>query len=142
MPSQKRNQSDEKYPLKLTTKQRETLVHATRLTRRLKTTTEAAPKDLRFVEFTRKELDKMLGEIDISLDYATHPDQKRLNAVVDKIFDGLADIEEKQMKEKKRQAITKPDAIYQSPLHRRGESVPSRGCGWHLGLCRVSRSNQ
>jgi hypothetical protein len=54
----------------------------------------------------------MLGEIDISLDFATPSDQKRLNTVVDMVFDLLADIEEKELKEK-RQAGTKPGAIYQ-----------------------------
>jgi Plasmid pRiA4b ORF-3-like protein len=112
MPAQKRNPSDEKYPLKLTVKQREALVQATRLTRKLKATIEAASNDQHFVEFTRKELDKMLGEIDISLAYATPSEQKRLNAVVDKIFDCLADIEEKKMTEK-REAITEPGAMYQ-----------------------------
>ena len=112
MPAKKRKQPDEKYPLKLTVKQRESLVHATRLPMGLKTRIKEASKDQQFVEFTKKELDQMLGEIDISLDFATPSDRKRLNAVVDKIFDLLADIEEKELKER-RQAVTKPGAIYQ-----------------------------
>ena len=112
MPAKKRKQPDEKYPLKLTAKQRESLVHATRLAMGLKTRIKEASTDQQFVEFTKKELDQMLGEIDISLDFATPSDRKRLNAVLDKIFDLLADIEEKQLKEK-RQAVTKPGAIYQ-----------------------------
>ena len=105
-------QPDEKYPLKLTVKQRESMMQATRLTMGLKNRIMEASNDQQFVEFTKKELEKMLGEIDISLDYATPSDQKRLNAVVDKIFDLLADIEEKQLRDK-RQAITNPGAIYQ-----------------------------
>jgi hypothetical protein len=112
MPAKKRKQPDEKYPLKLTVKQRESLMQATRLAMGLKTRIKKASKDQQFVEFTKKELEQMLGEIDISLDYATPSDQKRLNAVVDKIFDLLADIEEKQLRDK-RQASTKPGAIYQ-----------------------------
>jgi len=112
MPAKKGKPPDEKYPLKLTVKQRESMMQATRLTMGLKTRIKKASKDQQFVEFTKKELEQMLGEIDISLDYSTPSDQKRLNAVVDKIFDLLADIEEKQLREK-RQAITKPGAIYQ-----------------------------
>ena len=112
MPAKKRKQPDEKYPLKLTVKQRESMMQATRLTMGLKNRIMEASNDQQFVEFTKKELEKMLGEIDISLDYATPSDQKRLNAVVDKIFDLLADIEEKQLRDK-RQAITNPGAIYQ-----------------------------
>jgi len=112
MPAKNRKQPDEKYPLKLTVKQRESLMQATRLAMGLKTRIKKASKDQQFVEFTKKELEQMLGEIDISLDYATPSDQKRLNAVVDKIFDLLADIEEKQLRDK-RQASTKPGAIYQ-----------------------------
>ncbi len=112
MPAKNGKQPDEKFPLKLTVKQRESMMQATRLTMGLKTRIKKASKDQQFVEFTKKELEQMLGEIDISLDNATPSDQKRLNAVVGKIFDLLADIEEKQLRDK-RQAITKPGAIYQ-----------------------------
>src|SRR5271157_4401112 len=59
MPAKKRKQPDEKYPLKLTVKQRESLVHATRLAMGLKTRIKAASKDQQFVEFTKQELEKM-----------------------------------------------------------------------------------
>ncbi len=93
MPAKKGKQPDEMYPLKLTVKQRDSLIGATRLAMVLKTRIKKSSKDQRFVEFTKKELDQMLGEIDLSLDFATPSDRKRLNAVVDKIFDLLADIE-------------------------------------------------
>ena len=70
MPAKKGKQPDEKYPLKLTVKQRESLVGATRLAMGLKTRIKKASKDQQFVEFTKKELEKMGGEIDISLDFA------------------------------------------------------------------------
>ena len=68
MPAKKRKQPDEKYPLKLTVKQRESLVHATRLAMGLKTRIKETSPDQRFVEFTKKELEKMRDEIDTSLD--------------------------------------------------------------------------
>ena len=95
MPAKKRKQPDEKYPLKITKKQRESLVHATRLAMGLKTRIKEASKTQQFFEFTWKALDQMLVEIDISLDFPTPSDRKRLNAVVDKIFDLLDDLEEK-----------------------------------------------
>ena len=42
MPAKKEKQPDEKFPLKLTVKQRESLVHATRLPMGLKTRIEEA----------------------------------------------------------------------------------------------------
>ena len=89
MPAKKRKQPDEKYPLKLTVKQRESLVHATRLAMGLKTRIKEAAKDQQFVEFTKKELERMGEEIDTSLAYAPPADRKRLNAVLDKIGDLL-----------------------------------------------------
>ena len=68
MPAKKRKQPDEKYPLKLTAKQRESLVHATRLAMGLKTRIKEASKDQQFIEFTKKELEKLGDEIDSSLD--------------------------------------------------------------------------
>ena len=67
MPPKKRKQPDEKYPLKLTMKQRESLVHATRLAMGLKTRIKEASDDQQFVEFTKKELEKMGEEIYTSL---------------------------------------------------------------------------
>jgi hypothetical protein len=95
MPARKGKLPDEKYPLNLTIKQRESLVHATRLPMGLKNRIKEASKDQQFVEFTKKELDKMAEEVYTSLGYAPPADRKRLNAVVDKIFDLLDDLEEK-----------------------------------------------
>ncbi len=53
MPAKKK-QPDEKYRLKLTVKQRESLVHAARLARGLKTRIKETAPDQRFVEFTGK----------------------------------------------------------------------------------------
>ena len=69
MPAKKLKQPDEKYPLKLTDNQRESLVHATRLAMGLKTRIKAASKDQEFIQFTKKELQRMRGEIYTSLAY-------------------------------------------------------------------------
>jgi hypothetical protein len=112
MPARKRKQPDETFPLNLTVKQRESLVHATRIRMGMKTRIKEAYPDQKFVEFTKKELEDMENEIDVSLAYAPPADRKRLNAVLDRIFDLLADIEEKQLTEK-RQTVAKGGAIYQ-----------------------------
>jgi hypothetical protein len=112
MPAKKPKQPDEKYPLTLTAKQRESLVHATRLPMGLKTRIKAASKDQQFVEFTKKELDKMGEEIYTSLAYAPPDDRKRLNAALDKIDDLLDDLEGKHLTEK-RHAVPKSGGVYQ-----------------------------
>src|ERR1017187_311458 len=112
MPAKKGKQPDEKYPLKLTVKQRESLVHVTRLAMGLKTRIEEASKDQQFVEFTKKELEKLGDEIDSSLVYVPPAHRKRLNAVLNKIGDLLADLVVKRSMEK-RQAVDKAGAIYQ-----------------------------
>jgi hypothetical protein len=112
MTTRKGKQSEGMFPLNLTIKQRESLVHATRITRSIATRIKEAPHDKRFVEFTRKELEKIETEIDTSLDYATPDDRKRLHAVIDKIDDLLVEIEDKAMTER-RYAVHKSGAIYQ-----------------------------
>jgi Plasmid pRiA4b ORF-3-like protein len=112
MPAKKEKQPDEKYPLKLTVKQRESLVHSTRLTMGLKTRIEESPDDQQFVEFTKRELEKLGDEIDASLIHVAPAHRKRLSAVLNKIGDLLADLVVKHSMEK-RQAADKSGVIYQ-----------------------------
>jgi hypothetical protein len=69
MTTRKRKQPDEKFPLKLSLKQRESLVDSTRLAMGLKTRMKKASKDQQFAEFTKQELEKMGEEIYTSLAY-------------------------------------------------------------------------
>ena len=105
-------QPDEKFPLKLTVKQRESLMHATGLTLGLKTRIRESSDDQQFVEFTKKELEKLGDEIDASLVYVPHAHRKRLNAVLNKIGDLLADLVVEDLMQKG-QAVDKAGAIYQ-----------------------------
>jgi hypothetical protein len=95
MPAKKEKPREEMFPLNLTVKQRESLVHGTRLTPKIKTRIQEASADQKFVEFTRKELEKMREEIDTSLRYVAPADRKQLNAVLDKI-DELRDVLEEK----------------------------------------------
>jgi hypothetical protein len=78
----------------------------------LKTRIKEASKDQQFVEFTKKELEKMGEEIYTSLAYVPPDDRKRLNAALDEIDDLLDDLEGKHLTEK-RQAAPRSGAIYQ-----------------------------
>jgi hypothetical protein len=113
MPTNNRKQPSEMFPLKLTDKQRESLVLATRPTGGLKKKIEGISDGTRVVEFTRKELEQMGEEVDTSLSYAPAADRKRLNAVLDKIDDILVSLDEEHLEEKRRKAGTKSGTIYQ-----------------------------
>jgi hypothetical protein len=112
MPAKKGKQPDETFPLDLTVKQRESIVQAARLSLGLKTRIKEASDDQQFVEFTERELEKLGDEIDASLVYVALAHRKRLNAVLNKIGDLLADLLVKELK-LNRQAVDKAGAVYQ-----------------------------
>ena len=88
------------------------LVHCTRLPMGLKTRIEESPDDQPFVEFTKRELEKLGDEVDASLVHVPHAHRKRLNVVLNKIGDLLADLVVKELNEI-RQPVHESGAIYQ-----------------------------
>ena len=90
----KSKKGEDQYPLRLTEKQREALIHATRLRRGLKNKIEQVPEGSQTIGLSRKELDEIAEEVDTSLTFAPSPFKKRLEAVVDKIDDLLIDLED------------------------------------------------
>jgi hypothetical protein len=112
MPAKKDKQPEKKFPLKITVKQRESLVHATRLKAGLKKRIQEAPNDQQFVEFTKKELETLGKETYTSLAYAPAADKKRLGSVLDMIDDLLETSEEKLL-DVQRRAVDTAGAIYQ-----------------------------
>ena len=112
MQAKKGKRPDETFPLNMTVKQRESLIHATRLSLGLKTRIEEASANQKFVEFTKSELEKLGDEIDASLIHVAPAHRKRLSAVLNKIGDLLADLVVKHSIEK-RQAADKSGVIYQ-----------------------------
>jgi len=80
-PSKKANES---YPLKLTQQQRESLIHCTRLRRRLKNKLEQAEDGTQVVGVTRKELNEIYEESGEAAVYTLSPHKKRLIAVQQK----------------------------------------------------------
>jgi hypothetical protein len=93
-------------------KQRDSLVHATRLPTGIKDRIKQASAEQPVVEFTRKQLEKMAEEVNTSLAYALPEDRKRPSAILDKIDNLLNALEEKHLGEK-RHAFAKSGAIYQ-----------------------------
>jgi hypothetical protein len=77
-PSKKANDT---YPLKLTQQQRESLVHCTRLSRKLKQKLENVGDGTQIVGVTRKELNELYEESGQAAYYALSPNKKRLLAV-------------------------------------------------------------
>jgi hypothetical protein len=89
----KASKGGECFPLKLTQKQREALMAATRLRRGIKNKIGQASEGTQFVEFTRKELDQMADELEIAVGFAPPPYKQRLVAVLATIKDLLDDLD-------------------------------------------------
>jgi hypothetical protein len=93
MPSRSQK-GEELYPVKLTEKQREALIGATRLRRGLKNRIKEVPEGTQVVGFTKKELDETASEVEIAVGFAPAPYKKRLEDVLGKLEDILNAIEE------------------------------------------------
>jgi hypothetical protein len=104
---------EELYPVKLTEKQREALVGATRLRRGLKNKIKEVPEGTQVVGFTRKELDEMASEVEIAVGFAPSPYKKRLEAVMGNLEDSLDALDEDEPIKPSRKGSEKDDRIYQ-----------------------------
>lgn len=101
------------FPLKLTQHQREAMVHATRLRRKLTERLKALPEGPQVVQFTRMELDHMTEEIGTAAVFAPNPYKKRLVAVQKKIDDLLEAVAEEPARPKRRRPASESDLILQ-----------------------------
>jgi hypothetical protein len=86
MPAKSRKDEDQ-YPLKLTEKQREALIHATRLRRGLKNKIGKVPEGSQIIEFTKKELEETVSEVETAVRFAPSPFKEQLVAVYGKLED-------------------------------------------------------
>jgi hypothetical protein len=121
MPAKKPKPLAETYPLKLTEKQRESLIHATRLKRGIKDRLEHVAAGSQAVPFTKRELEQACDEVYKSMPLAPNPHKQRLNAVLHKIEDFLDALEEQPVQEK-RQAAGKSGVIYQFKVTLKGSN--------------------
>jgi hypothetical protein len=112
--------ASESYPLKLTQKQRESMIHCTRIRRKLKDRLKDAGEGTQIVGFVRKELEYLDEELAQATLYAPGPDKKRLVAVLRRVGDLLSEDFAGLFGEEKphvrKSAPKKGDLIYQFKL--------------------------
>jgi len=77
--------TEQVYPVRLTRKQRESMIHATRLVRKVKERLKSAEGDTQDIEFTRKELDSLSEELTGALGFVATADKSLLTAVLNKV---------------------------------------------------------
>jgi hypothetical protein len=111
--SSKSRKGEDQYPIKLTDKQREALVHATRLRGGLKNKIKQSPAGTQIIGFTKKELDEMAEEVETSLAFAPPPYKKQLLAVRDNIDDFLDSLEADERVRPRRTNVRKAGRVYQ-----------------------------
>ena len=97
MPAKSKKDED-RYPLKLTDKQREARIHATRLRRGLKNRIGQVPEGSRIIGFTRRELEETVSEVGTALRFAPSPFKEPLVAVDGKLEDLRDDLEDDPLK--------------------------------------------
>lgn len=100
------------FPLKLTQIQREAMIHATRLRRKITERLKSLPEGTQVVQFTRKELDHMTEEIGAAV-FAPNPYKKRLVAVQKKIDNLLEAVTEEPASPKRRRPASESDLLFQ-----------------------------
>ena len=81
----------ELYPLKLTQRQRESIIHCTRIKNQLNERLKAAGEGTQIIGVTRKELDHLHDKVGQASLYAPSPYKKRLVAVIHKVADLFAE---------------------------------------------------
>ena len=81
----KSEEGEDQYGVKLTDKQRESLLHCTELSKGLSDKIRGAAEGAQTLGFTRDDLDELASEVDLAVPYARTPHKKRLAAVFDKL---------------------------------------------------------
>jgi hypothetical protein len=113
----------DKYPIILTEKQREALIHCTRLRSGLKAHLEQSEPGTQVVLFTRKELDEFQDEVGQATYYAVSPYKRPLLAVLKKVADAVEAETPKRLAIRDRKAIGR-DTIFQLKITLLGTKPP------------------
>lgn len=92
VPVQPNKAKDARFPIKMTSHQREALISCTRLKAAIKRKIQAAEESTAIIEFTRQELDHLYDELSQAVVYAQSPYKRRLDAVQSKVFQILDDL--------------------------------------------------
>ena len=113
----------ETYPIILTEKQRDALMHCTRRRRGLKARIEQAEPGTQVVQFTRKELDEFQSEVGQATYYAVSPYKRPLLSVVKKLGDALV-AEMPELRQAKTRARKATQTVFQLKITLLGTKPP------------------
>ena len=109
----KSEEGEDQYGVKLTDKQRESLLHCTELSKGLSDKIREAAGGAQTLGFTRDELDELASEVDLAVFDARTPHKQRLAAVFDKleVLRDALDLDESD--EPERDLLERTGTIYQ-----------------------------
>jgi hypothetical protein len=115
---------EDQYGVKLTDKQRESLIQCTELSKGLKSKIQEAHSGIQTLGFTRCELDELATEVDLTLAEARTPHKQRLAAVFDKLDAILETLELGDSDQPDRRLLERTDTIYQLKVTLNGSNPP------------------
>lgn len=112
-----KHQQTAKYPIKLTSHQRASLISCTRLKAKIKQRLKQAPDGTQVIEFTKQELDHMIDELGAAAVYAPSPHKKRIVAVQKKVAGILDELQQEafgiERPKQRRRPTTKTELLFQ-----------------------------
>ena len=120
----KSEEGEDQYGVKLTDKQRESLLHCTELSKGLRDKIRGAAGGAQTLGFTRDELDELASEVDLAVLDARTPHKKRLAAVFDKLEVLLDALDLDESDEPERHLPERTGTIYQFKLTLKGSDPP------------------
>ncbi len=120
----KSQEGEDQYGVKLTDKQRESLLHCTELSKGLRDKIRGAAGGAQTLGFTRDDLDELASEVDLAVPYARTPHKQRLAAVFDKleVLRDALDLDESD--EPDRDLPERTGTTYQLKLTLKGSDPP------------------
>jgi hypothetical protein len=104
---------EDQYGVKLTDKQRESLIQCTEIPKGLKSKIQQADSGTQTLCFTRGELDELATEVDLTLAEARTPHKQRLATVFDKLDAILETLELDDSDQPDRRLLERTGTIYQ-----------------------------
>ena len=133
----KSEEGEDQYGVKLTDKQRESLLHCTELSKGLSDKIRGAAGGAQTLGFTRDDLDELASEVDLAVPYARTPHKQRLAAVFDKleVLRDALDLDESD--EPERDLPERTGTIYQFKVTLKESDPPDLAAD---SKCRTSRS--
>ena len=120
----KSEEGEDQYGVKLTDKQRESLLHCTELSKGLRDKIREAAGGAQTLGFTRDELDELASEVDLAVFDARTPHKQRLAAVFDKLEVLLDALDLDESDEPERHLPERTGTIYQFKLTLKGSDPP------------------